>query len=200
MRRGLAWSLLVLAGVAALLWLGAFLRFVGELPRAVADPDRRTDAIVVLTGGAARLDVGLELLQQGKADRMFVSGVNPGTTRNQVQELFGRPELFECCVELGFAAADTVGNALETAAWVEAGGYRSLRVVTAAYHMPRSMVELSLRMPEVELVPHPVFPDRFRLDRWWTAPGTAQLLATEFNKHLLALVRARLQGVLGLPV
>src|SRR3546814_9566295 len=38
--------------------------------------------------------------------------------------------LFECCVDLGFEAADTAGNALETAGWLNAHGYKSIRLVT----------------------------------------------------------------------
>ena len=182
-------------GAGLLLWLGAFLRFAGDLPRQVADPVRATDGIVVFTGGATRLDVGLDLLAQGRARRLFISGVNPATTRSAMQAVAGRAEQFECCVDLGFAAADTVGNAIETAAWAEAAGYRSLRVVTASYHMPRSLVELRRRLPGVELVAHPVFPEHVKLVRWWFWPGTAALLAQEFHKYVFALLRARLEAL-----
>ena len=191
----LAARLALAIGVAALLWLGAFLRFAGDLPRQVADPAQPTDGIVVFTGGAVRLDVGLDLLAQGKAKRLFISGVNPATTRSAMQAVAGRAELFECCVDLGFAAADTVGNAIETAVWADAAGYRSLRVVTAGYHMPRSLVELRRRLPGVALVAHPVFPEHVKLDRWWSWPGTAGLLVQEFHKYVFALARARIEAL-----
>jgi len=91
---------------------------------------------------------------------------------------------------LGYEAMDTAGNARETAAWVSAEGYTSLRVVTAAYHMPRSLVELASAMPGVTLVAHPVFPERVRLDAWWSWPGTASLVATEYTKYLVSRLRA----------
>src|SRR3546814_4570320 len=72
--------------------------------------------------------------------------------------------LFECCVDLGFEAADTAGNALETAGWLNAHGYKSIRLVTANYHMPRSLVEFSRRLPGITIVPPPVLPDRMRVD------------------------------------
>jgi uncharacterized SAM-binding protein YcdF (DUF218 family) len=186
----------VIALALFLLWLGGLLHFAASLPRRSEPPARVTDAIVVLTGGSDRLGVGLALLADGQAKRMFVSGVNPGTSKSDMQAVAGHPELFACCIDLGFAAADTAGNALETAAWAEEAGYRSLRVVTASYHMPRSLVELRRRLPDAELVPHPVFPSHVKLDRWWLWPGTATLLASEYQKYLAALLRARLEAAM----
>ena len=94
-----------------------------------------------------------------------------------------------CCIILGHAADDTVGNAYETAAWINAEGFASLRLVTAAYHMQRAMLEFRRAMPAVLIVPHPVFPDAFKKDQWWRWPGTAHLLATEYTKYLGALAR-----------
>ena len=62
MRRPILPMLLWLVGGLACLWLGGLIYFANSLPLAVDDPDGTTDAIVVLTGGADRLDVGLGLL------------------------------------------------------------------------------------------------------------------------------------------
>ena len=75
--------------------------------------------------------------------------------------------------------------------WVKSGGYRSLRVVTASYHMPRSLLLFRHYMPEVELVANPVFPAHVKLESWWRWPGTAKLLAVEFNKYLVSLLRVQ---------
>ncbi|MCW5731374.1 MAG: YdcF family protein [Alphaproteobacteria bacterium] len=187
--------LLGLLAVAALLWLGALVRFIADLPREVTEPARHTDAIVVFTGGPQRVAAGLALLQAGQARRLLISGVHPGTSKSDIQAATNMPmDLLLCCVDLGFVAANTTGNAVETAAWVRRAGAYSLRVVTASYHMPRSLVELQRRLPEVELVPHPVFPPHFNLDRWWHWPGTAALLFEEGNKYIFALLRARIDG------
>jgi uncharacterized SAM-binding protein YcdF (DUF218 family) len=58
---------------------------------------------------------------------------------------------------IGHAAATTAGNAAETAAWVAAEAasgrpVRTLRVVTAAYHMPRARAELEARLPEEVMI------------------------------------------------
>ena len=188
------WSKLALTALGGLflLWIGALIRFVGDLPRQVGEPDRVTDAIVVFTGGPIRISAALDRLQARRAGRMLISGVHPGTTKTDIQLTTGAPvEVLNCCVDLGFNAADTTGNAVETASWVRRNGFTSLRVVTASYHMPRSLVELQRRLPDVELVPHPVFPPQFKLDHWWTWPGTAALLFEEGNKYIFALIRAR---------
>ena len=96
-----------------------------------------------------------------------------------------------CCIELGHDAADTVGNARETAAWAKAGNYRSLRLVTSDYHMPRSLAVFRRAMPHIDLIAHPVFSDSVHMESWWRSPGTAGLLASEFNKFLIV----RLSGL-----
>lgn len=190
------WRGIALAGAAgALLWIGAFLRFAAELPRHMPAAAEESDGIVVLTGGAARIDVGLELLAAKKAKRMLITGVSPGLGKADVQARGGDPGLFECCIDIGFAA-DTVGNAQESAAWAEAAGFKRLRIVTASYHMPRSLLEFQRRLPDAELVAHPVFPEHVKLDGWWLWPGTAALLAGEFQKYLAALARARAAALL----
>ncbi len=127
-----------LVGVACL-WLGGFLYFVTRLPAEVANPGGETDAIVVLTGGAERLDAGLALLIEGKARKLLISGVDRVTTLAELQRRSRiDPAKFACCVEIGHQAADTVGNADEAARWARAAGYRSLRLVTAVSRITRS--------------------------------------------------------------
>jgi len=185
LRIGLGAACGVLAWAVGLIW------FAGHVPRPSdgPPPDGRTDAIVVLTGGSGRLDAGLRLLAEGQAGKVFVSGVARGVDVDQLLRIARRrPEDFACCIAVGYAADNTAGNARETASWMRAQGYRSLRLVTANYHMPRSLVEFRSAMPGVEIVPHPVFPPQFKLDGWWRWPGTAALLASEYSKYLLARI------------
>jgi uncharacterized SAM-binding protein YcdF (DUF218 family) len=195
-RLALAGSLLALLLVA---WLGGLVWFAGANPTEIVEPDRPTDAAVVLTGGSGRLDAGLALLAQGKARKLFVSGVYRGVevaallhmARNASADL-------ECCITLGHTADSTLGNALETAAWMAAEHQHSLRLVTGAYHMPRSLLEFRRVMPDVVILANPVFPERVKGD-WWRWPGTAMLVIEEYDKYLLALARgALLDGAMSL--
>lgn len=180
----------VFAALAAV-WLGGMVWFANAIPDEAETDDRVTDAIVVLTGGSDRLAEGLKLLASGLARKLFVSGVYRGVEVRELLHLARRePSEIECCVVLGYSADNTKGNARETAIWLEREGFHSLRLVTASYHMPRSLLEFRRAMPAAEIVPHPVFPDRFKQSEWWRWPGTAALIAREYNKYLLALVRA----------
>lgn len=184
--------------VSAGSWLAGLVVFTEALPRAVDSPLRPTDAVVVLTGGTQRIEAGLAVLSAGKAGKLLISGVNPGT--GKVQLGLAHPAAapwLACCTDLGFAAADTTGNAIEIADWAAGMNVKSIRVVTAAFHMPRSLYEIGARLPGVELVPHPVFPPLVRLDDWWMSPGTASLIASEYSKYILVVLRDRLGKLLG---
>ncbi len=175
------------------LWLAGLVWYAAALPTEVSDPERRTDAIVVLTGGIGRLRQGFELLAQDRAQQLFVSGVERGVEVSELLRIdrIAPPEL-ACCVVLGYEAGDTRGNAEETAAWMREQGFDTLRLVTAVYHMPRSLLEFRLAMPEVEILPHPVFTTNFKQADWWRWPGSAWLLAREYSKFLFAWLRGRL--------
>lgn len=167
-----------------------FLWFTSLLPTEVVSDSRSTDAIVVLTGGSDRLGVALDLLSEDRGRKLFVSGVYRGVDVRQLLDLSQHsPEDLSCCVVLGYEADNTRGNAIETAAWMKEQGFTSLRLVTATYHMPRSLLEFRRRMPAIEIVPHPVFPEHFKRENWWMWPGSSTLLFTEYTKYLVALVR-----------
>ena len=176
--------------IAVVFWLGGLFWYSGEIPRRVEDTTTKTDAIVVLTGGTDRLTTGVELLEAGRSRMVFVSGVSQGIDIGEILRSIGlSPEKYGCCIELGHQATDTAGNASETARWMNSRGFRSLRLVTANYHMPRSLAAFHRAMPLVTLVSHPVFPDSVRLDEWWRWPGTASLIASEFTKYVFSQLR-----------
>jgi uncharacterized SAM-binding protein YcdF (DUF218 family) len=176
----------IAAGVLVLL---GFVRFA--IPPSPETGLAQTDAIVVLTGGSSRLRSGIELMREGKGRTLFVSGVEK---RVEIEELLYSageqpPPWLLCCVVLGHEAENTFGNALETAQWMRRQGYHSLRLVTSWYHMPRSRLEFERAMPDVEIVPHPVFPEQLNPQHWWAWRGTAALLIGEYGKYLVVLFR-----------
>jgi uncharacterized SAM-binding protein YcdF (DUF218 family) len=157
-----------------LLYVLGFAAFVLLLPRPAEE--RNTDAIVVLTGGARRLEHGLELLEQGKAKRMLISGVERTVRPEELAERYEVDEaLFRCCIDLGRESVDTRSNAIETARWVERTKLKSVRLVTTDWHMARASFELRRHLPEdVELIG----------DAVRSTPNFRQLF-TEYNKYLL---------------
>jgi uncharacterized SAM-binding protein YcdF (DUF218 family) len=201
MRRGgakrLLRNLVGLALVLALVWLIGLWRFAAAIPSAVASPDRPTDAIVVLTGGSLRVEGGLRLLAEGKAKKLFISGVYRGVDVTELLHVSRQsPDSVACCVVLGHEADNTLGNARETAQWMQSEGYHSLRLVTASYHMPRSMLEFTRVMPGIEIVPNPVFPEFTHEARWWQSRRSVTLVASEYSKYLAAMMRPYVPAVL----
>ncbi len=184
--------LILAAGLAAAFWLAGFILFAVEISQQAetVGPTDETDAIVVLTGGSERISAGLELLEAHKGKKLFISGVHPGSSLDQL--LRGQKiarETRDCCIILGHAAETTFGNAEETRGWMEAEHYKSLSLVTANYHMPRSLLIFRAVMPDFEIAPHPIAPESVKLEDWWRYPGTASLLATEYDKYLFAQLR-----------
>ncbi|MBF0307503.1 MAG: YdcF family protein, partial [Alphaproteobacteria bacterium] len=130
------------AALAFVAWAAGLLWFAAAMPEAVEDDDSPTDAIVVLTGGSERLSAGFHLLASQRARKLFVSGVYHGVEVAELLSLSRQtPDEVECCIVLGYSADNTVGNALETAEWMAREGFSSLRLVTAQYHMRRSLLE-----------------------------------------------------------
>ena len=184
-------NLLLLVLFLAGMWVIGLIRFVSDIPNQVEDTTSKTSAIVVLTGGSGRVNEGLALLDKDLAVKLFVSGVYRGLDVRKLLQLARRnPTDLESRIGIG-NAVDTIENASETASWSSRNHISSLRLVTAAYHMPRSMLEFRHAMPGMRIVPNPVFPDHVKQDEWWAWPGTTALFISEYNKFLMAWVRLR---------
>lgn len=189
MTRGFKWLIGLLAIGAGLVGCG-FVLFASIVMREPASKTETADAIVVLTGGEARIGEAARLLRQGRADRLLITGVNPMTGSRDIGNLSGlTPDELACCVDLGYEALNTKGNAEETAGWIRARGYDSLIVVTASYHMPRSLLELSRELPHVKLIAHRVMPQSLQRQDWWLHAGTARILLSEYIKLFPAAAR-----------
>ena len=79
---------------------------------------------------------------------------------------------------------DTSGNAEEAAAWARGHHFKSLIIVTASYHMPRSLREFHATMPQVKLIPYAVESNRINLHDWWYHANTIRALHSEYAKYL----------------
>jgi uncharacterized SAM-binding protein YcdF (DUF218 family) len=166
-----------LVRLLALVSLAYFLGFAAFMLALPGEEDaRRTDAIVVLTGGPGRIDHALRLLQDDAAKRLLISGADPSVRPNELAAEYRVPRrLFACCIDLGAEAVDTRSNAEETARWVRSHAYRSVRLVTADWHMPRAQLELRYALDDaVEVIGDPVP----------TNPPFA-MLVREYNKYLV---------------
>ncbi len=181
MRRLVRRTLLGLVALA-LAWAGGFAWFI-HLTGGTAPLPARADGIVALTGGAERVETALHLLAEGRAGRLLISGVGGATDFAVLAHRAGVDPGLAPRVTLGRAALTTRGNAEETAGWARQHGLATLIVVTADYHMPRALAELSRTLPGVSLLPAPVQPAGLRDG---LGLGGLRLLAGEYMKYLAA--------------
>ena len=157
-------------------YLLGFVLFAVTLGRPAPADARRTDAVVVITGGGGRIEHGLEVLAEGKAKRMLIAGADPLVTKRDLIRVVGaNARLMRCCVDLGSESVDTRSNAEEAGRWMTKHGYDSLRLITSDWHMRRARYEFGK-----------VLGDRYRLvpDAVRSEPGFMTLFG-EYNKYVL---------------
>ena len=181
------WRAFFLAVFAFLLVLIGFFTFALKVERQVIQLDQKADGMIVLTGGADRIPDAIELFSKGHANRMLITGINPGITRAEIGRLNPKyRSLIECCVDLGYEAMNTSGNAREARRWAEQNAIQqSLIVVTSNYHMPRALAELHDALPELTLIPYPVVSVKMREGSWWQSSQAMRLMGSEYLKYIL---------------
>lgn len=194
---GRAIALVALCAVAFLgaAFVAGFVGFALSLERKEPMLAVEAEGVVALTGGSDRVLEAAELLARGQARRMLITGVNRATRGSVLAKLLPvSRDLFECCVDLGYQALDTAGNARETRDWARTHNIsKSLIVVTSNYHMPRALAELSAALPGVTLYPFPVVSDYVNVDDWASDLRVARLIGSEYVKYLGAIVRKSLE-------
>ena len=122
--------------------------------------------------------------------KSFKTAPNPSTNEKDLQRATHTDaSLFNCCVDLDRSALNTVGNATESERWIRANKYRRVIVVTNNYHIPRSILEMSSRMQDVEFVPYPVVNGEKRAHSWVAESDTLRVLFIEYIKYIGAAIR-----------
>ena len=168
-------------GYLFIAWGIGFALFWIRLPYAAqTDTDRtKTDAVIVLTGGPNRLETGITLLENKIAGRMLISGVHEDVRPSELAVRTGKnPELFTCCIDLGYSADSTIGNAEESAEWVREHNFKSILLVTSDYHIQRSLILFRKHLPDTNITAVSV-PTKLPVLK----------LAKEYNKYLITLLR-----------
>jgi uncharacterized SAM-binding protein YcdF (DUF218 family) len=175
------------------LFIGGFLRFADTVASLKPPANPTADAIVVLTGGYLRIDQAVALLDSGAGKRLLISGVHPDTSADELRQLTRTSKtLFNCCVDIGYEALDTIGNASESANWVKQHGFSKVLVVTNNYHMPRSLMELKRADPDTDYIAFPVVNSDLASSHWMKNPQTFRTILTEYVKIAAASIGSNL--------
>ncbi len=163
-----------------------FLIFAGRVSDSRAPaPGRQADAIVVLTGGPGRIPAGLDLVADGAAARVLISGVSPGIGLAEIEANQGGPsQIYACCTDIGTWATSTITNAQEASAWARRNDYDRLILVTSDYHMPRALIEFRRALPDSEIIAWPVSSEA--ASAAGGTPNGFRLLVREWFKYRVA--------------
>lgn len=130
-------------------------------------PDVSADAIVVLGGRANRLPVGLRLLHEGEGRVLIVFNA---TGSGEDEHVYVRPDPYT-----------TRGEARAVANLAREHGWRSIIIVTSAYHVPRArMIFRRAFDGELRMASAP--------PTWWRLPLD---VVSELVKALYALTLRR---------
>lgn len=173
--------------------IAGFFWFIQAIPETSPEPDTRTDAIVVLTGSAGRLERGLRLLEENRAEVLYISGVGgDGTVMEVLSHAHSAsPQTLSALksrIEIGNKARTTFGNVEEVKAWAKRKGVRSVRLVTSSYHIPRSMLIFSSELDDVNIIAEPASSKRFSKKEVFADPPSLRIAVSEYYKFLLTYV------------
>lgn len=193
--RALATGALCLLAFAGSAFVAGFVGFAMSLEREETTPAAQAEGVVALTGGSNRVLDATSFLARGQARRLLITGVNPATHGPDIARLLPfSKDLFKCCVDLGYEAQDTAGNAREIRDWARKRGIDGpLIIVTSNYHMPRALLEISNVMPGVTLFPFAVVSEHVDVADWASNRRVLRLVGREYLKYLRALLRIAME-------
>ena len=176
-------------GILLSTWFVGLILFDYKINHLSVDDNKKTDAIVILTGGRHRLEKAIELLNKGVSDKLFVSGVQKNISLSELEKRTGLKVASDREIVLDKVASNTFENARETNEWIKKHHIKSIRLVTSNYHILRSLTEIRRLNKDVEIIVHPVFSEKVA-SSWWKSFYSFYFLAQEYNKFLAAYVRA----------
>jgi uncharacterized SAM-binding protein YcdF (DUF218 family) len=224
-RRGrLAWGLVLLAAVDLVAFslpsvADALMRFTeGSAPRTMSDGEPYDVAIVLggvmesraiwmddgrdLSGAAERITRTFELLREGRARQVLISGgdANPGPAgTSEAEELAALLRAWGVepdRIVVETSSRNTRENAMESARVVAEHGWRRLLLVTSAAHMPRALGcfhRVGLRPDALPVDYRGGAPGAVDPSGWW--PRSANLeLSTQALRELAGRLVYRVRG------
>lgn len=180
--------------ITFVMWLGGLVWFIDDMPQGSPAPQTKTKAIVVLTGGNNRISEGLRLLSQKKSPTLMISGVQKGTPLQAVIKASGyQGAVNHRRIALDYNSTTTVENARNVAKWCRQKKISSIRLVTANYHMKRTLIEFNHSLKNVKIIPHAVNPLDSSRNSWCKDYKVFCLYMNEYHKYLGALIRMNVQ-------
>ncbi|MDA8413146.1 MAG: YdcF family protein [Desulfobacteraceae bacterium] len=142
----------------------------------------KADAIVVLAGGKGRVDEGVRLYREHRANYLFLIGVDPSVRKSD----FYRPRPGDPSpdgVILERASRNTLENAMLGREVILRRPVSSVLLITSRYHMKRAAILFRNALPkDLAIYPYPVDTRNLK-EAWWNHGGSFYLLFSEFYKY-----------------
>ena len=162
---------------------------------------KRASNIVILTGGSNRIRDGLKIIKNLENSaiintKLLISGTGKGFTLSNVKKLLPKSEsldiFLKCCIELDNKSQNTHSNAIETFKWAKKKNIKTFILITSNYHMPRAALEFKSRMPNFEIITHPITPKKHDISNWMHSFETFSLIFIEYSKFLIAISKIKI--------
>jgi uncharacterized SAM-binding protein YcdF (DUF218 family) len=180
----------ILTAVVLLLLRERVLQFGGDFLIASERP-KAADLIVVLGGDfyGARVDRAADLVTQGYAPRVLISGPPYGTPPRPegewaIERLAKNGYRADLFVSFGHAAASTPDEILALCGELKRRHAQRILLVTDRYHSRRSAFTFALICPEISVRSVPASDEKFNPRDWWTREKDAALVRSEWKKIL----------------
>lgn len=153
------------------------------------DPLAKSDAIVVLSGGADRTDWGIKLYQEGWAPKLLLVGaaLDPTSISNaaamkKVALADGVPE---SAILLEEKSKNTLENAEFSAPILAGISARTIILVTSPYHQRRAYDDFHKVLDNrVTILNSPSGYSEWSASSWWERPASAHVTTSEILKLL----------------
>ena len=142
--------------------------------------------------GLTAVELMAKVLRESE-DKVTIVATGPQT--NVASLLLAHPELKDK-IQLGYMADSTYTNALETSQWIKENQLNNIILVTSFYHMPRSLLEMHHRLPNLEVTPYSIFPRQIGESTHWIYTNYAWQLLLEYNKFLITYSKYFIQRII----
>lgn len=144
----------------------------------------KTDAIVVLTGGKGRVEEGVRLFRESRAEYLIFVGVAPSVRKSDLyRPRPGDPSADNVILEK--LSRNTLENSIYGRDVIVNNGVHSVLLITSRYHLKRASILFRNSLPkDITIIPYPV--DSINLkESWWSHGGSFYLLSREFYKYCM---------------
>jgi len=149
-------TMLRCALVASIISFGLLVVAFCDQTKANVQSDSLPRSGIVFTGQFNRIRLGLQLIEEGQIDTLFISGVNAGAGINPAtfaEQFELSPALVEYLktskIVLATSAQSTFENAIETTCWLKNKNVKSVVLITSKSHMARAYVALKKTSPDI---------------------------------------------------